>query len=267
MTKKPTKTVLITGASKGIGFTIATHFVKKYGFRVIGTSRNPEPGFEDKHGFSLLALDLNNPESVNALVKQLPDEIDILINNAGQSQLGAFEDIPEEDFRKLFEINFFGSLRLTKALLPKMRANGKGLIINISSLIASFPLPYYTSYTTSKAAFSAFSFSLNMELNPLGIDVVVIEPNDLRTSIEPQLYIKDQSPYEKLVTKVREKVRSNMSKSEDATVITGVIDKIVTSKSPKPKYVVGGNAGLLIFIKRLINSATQLKLTGKSYKE
>lgn len=262
MTSKK-KTALVTGASRGIGLVIAKHLLTK-GYEVFGTSRNPKQ--EKLEGIKLLALDLADNESIDQLVSHFPEGVDMLINNAGQSQLGAFEDIPDGEFERLFQINLFGSLRLTKRLLPKMRSKEQALIINISSLIASFPLPYYTSYTASKAAFSAFSFSLNMELKSHGIKVVLIEPNDLSTSIEPKLFLNEASPYSKIVTKMREKVRDNMSKSEDPKVILKVIDKILKSTSPKPKYVVGGNAGFLIFIKRLISSATQLKLTNKSYK-
>lgn len=259
--------VLITGASKGIGLTIAKHLAQKKDYQVYGTSRTPDQKLAGDNGFTMLALDLNDPASIESLVSHFPEGVDILINNAGQSQLGAFEDIPQEAFYDLFETNFFGALKLTRALLPGMRKKGKGLIINTSSLIASFPLPYYTSYTTSKAALSAFSFSLNMELKPLGIDVVVVEPNDLRTSIEPKLFLKDDSAYASKVSKMREKVRANMSKSQDAGVIIGIIDKIIKSKNPKPKYVVGGNSNLLIFVKRFMSSAMQLKLTMGSYKD
>ena len=260
-------TVLITGASKGIGHTIATHLARRPDFKVYGTSRNPEGHNVSGNGFELLPLDLNDAESIDALVGKFPDGVDILINNAGQSQLGAFEDIRHDAFQRLFETNFFGTLNLTRAMLPAMRMKRSGLIINISSLIATFPLPYYTSYTASKAALSAFSFSLNMEVRPFGINVVVIEPNDLRTSIEPQLFIADGSEYSGIVSKMREKVRANMSKSEDASVILNVVDKVISSKKPKPKYVVGGNSGFLIFVKRFLSSAAQLKLTLGSYKE
>ncbi|MBL6447163.1 SDR family oxidoreductase [Fulvivirga sp. 29W222] len=260
-------TVLITGASKGIGLTIAKHLAQNKGYKVYGTSRNPDQQLAVNNGFTMLALDLNDPTSIESLANQFPEGVDILINNAGQSQLGAFEDIPHENFQNLFETNFFGALKLTRALLPGMRKRGEGLIINTSSLIASFPLPFYTSYTTSKAALSAFSFSLNMELKPFGINVVVVEPNDLKTTIEPELFLKEGSAYTEKVTKMREKVRTNMSKSQDAGIVINVIDKIIGSKNPKPKYVVGGNSNMLIFVKRFISSAMQLKLTMGSYKD
>jgi len=261
------RTVLITGASKGIGLEIAKHLVSKGGYEVYGTSRNPDQKIAKANGFTLLKLDLNDTVSIDELAQQFPDGVDVLINNAGQSQLGAFEDITEEVYNQLFETNFFGTLRLTRALLPAMRKREKGLIINTSSLIASFPLPYYSSYATSKAALSTWSFCLNMELRPFGIDVVVVEPNDLKTSIEPKLFVSESSAYKNIVAKMREKVRSNMSNSQDAGVITGIIDQIISAKRPKPKYVVGGNAGVLIFVKRLVTSAMQLKLTLGSYKE
>lgn len=259
--------VLITGASKGIGLTIARHLARNKNYNVYGTSRKPDQQLAEENGFTMLTLDLNDPDSIEQLAGQFPEGVDILINNAGQSQLGAFEDIPHEAFQGLFETNFFGTLKLTRALLPGMRKRGKGLIINTSSLIASFPLPFYTSYTTSKAALSAFSFSLNMELKPFGINVVVIEPNDLKTTIEPELFLKEGSAYADKVTKMREKVRTNMSKSQDAAVVTGIIDKVIKSKNPKPKYVVGGNSNLLIFAKRFLTSAMQVKLTMGSYKD
>lgn len=259
--------VLITGASKGIGLTIAKHLAAKPGFTVYGTSRNPDHSISSENGFTMLPLDLNSHQSINALIQNFPKGVDILINNAGQSQLGAFEDISQEAFHDLFETNFFGTLKLTRALLPEMRKQKKGLIINISSLIASFPLPYYSSYATSKAALSAFSFSLNMEMKPFGVNVVVVEPNDLKTSIAPKLFMPEGTAYASRVSRMREKVRVNMNSSQEASVILSTIDKIIKTKNPKPKYVVGGNSNFLIFAKRFMSSAMQLRLTMKSYKD
>jgi len=257
------KTALITGASSGLGKLMAEHLVTK-GYKVFGTSRNPK---DLDNGVVMLQLDLSEQSSIDKLAQKFSEGVDILINNAGQSQLGAFEDIPDEAYYQLFEINFFGTLRLTRALLPAIRKKENGLIINTSSLIASFPLPYYSSYVTSKAALSSWSFSLNMELRKLGIHVVVIEPNDLNTSIEPQLFVDENKPYATIVKSMREKVRQNMSSSENPRVIIKTLDHILVSKIPKPKYVIGGNSGMLIFLKRFLTSATQLNLTMRSYKE
>jgi len=257
-------TALVTGASSGLGKLMAEYLVSD-GYEVFGTSRNPK---DLGNGVKMHQLDLSDQGSIDQLADTFKAGVDILINNAGQSQLGAFEDIPEVEYYKIFEINFFGTMRLTRALLPAIRnREGKRLIINTSSLIASFPLPYYSSYVTSKAALSSWSFSLNMELRQFGIDVVVVEPNDLKTTIEPKLFVDDKKPYASIVKKMREKVRQNMNSSENPDVIINTLKHILKSKTPKPKYVVGGNAGMLIFLKRFLTSAMQLNLTMRSYKE
>ncbi len=140
--------VLVTGASRGIGLAIARKLHKE-GYDVYGTSRHRQQKLEEE-GLKFVQMDAFDTESIAHCFSRIGD-IDILINNAGQSQVGASEDIPDAKYRQLFDVNFFAPLQLTKLFLPGIRQN-KGYIINIGSLAASFNLPFYSGYVASKAS-------------------------------------------------------------------------------------------------------------------
>ncbi len=259
------KTALITGMSRGIGKSIGEALLKK-GYTVIGTCRNPETVKDKLDGASYVALDLANEESIDVLAEQLKDtKIDVLVNNAGQSQMGSVEDTPLEKYRYLFEVNFFGLLKLTQKILPQMRERKEGVIINIGSLTGRFPLPYYSSYCATKFALSGFTQSLRSEMKDFNVKVVLIEPNDIATTIEPEMFGKDGTEYSPYLGKIREKVRSNMGKSESPTVISDAVVHAIESNSTKPVYVAGGNAKMLKFLQRLMPSRLAEKIIRNSY--
>jgi len=200
--------VLITGASRGIGREIALALLKQ-GFEVTGTSRNVEM---QPATFPLLRLDLADKNSIADCARQA-GAIDVLINNAGISQMGAVEELPVQKMRELFEANFFGLIELTKCFLPQMRQKRKGFIINIGSLAGKFAVPFKSSYVASKFALAGFSWSLRNEVMPFGIKVTVIEPSDISTSIEPELFTKAGSEYSVNLGKVKKARAESMSKS------------------------------------------------------
>ncbi|MFA6922716.1 MAG: SDR family oxidoreductase [Bacteroidales bacterium] len=255
--------VFITGISKGIGRNIA-ELLNQKGFEVSGSCRNPEKLTDKLSGVKYIPLDLNGKNSI-LKCKDLIGDIDVLINNAGQSQIGAVEEIKTEDIRNIFDINFFGSIELIKQFLPLMREKKKGLIINIGSMAGSFALPMYSSYCSSKAAFQMFSLCLRQELKQFGITVVHVEPNDIKTSISPELIYKEGGPYENLAKTVREKVKQKMDKSDSPEVVSHLILKIIKSKNTNPKYAVGGSAYMLMFLKRFLSDRTAEKITMKMY--
>lgn len=255
--------VFITGISKGIGRSIAVYLNEK-GYSVAGTCRNPATQKDKIPGVEYYSLDVTDKASIDALEPILAD-VDILINNAGQSQLGAVEEVPLQKYIDLLNVNVIGLISVTQKVLPSMRKKRKGTIINIGSMVGSFPLPYYTSYCLSKSAVQSFTLSIRQELKQFGIKVVLVEPNDIKTTIEPDFTVGSNSEYEEQAHKVREKVRDNMAKAQDPVIVAKKVFKIIKAKNPSPKYVVGGNGELLLFAKRLLPDKLVEKLTMKTY--
>ena len=258
------KTVFISGISKGIGRAIAEKLVTQKDFKIKGSCRNPESVTDKIAGVEYIALDLSDSTSIQACAKQLQD-VDIMINNAGQSQIAAIEEISMDKIRNMYEINLFGNMELIQAVIGQMRQKKSGLIINIGSMTGSFALPLYTSYCTSKAAFQMFSMCIRQELGQFGINVSHVEPNDIKTTITPDLIYKEGGPYEKLAKTVREQVRIKMAKAEDPEIVAKLIDKIIHTKKPKARYTIGGNGNFLVFMKRFVSDNFVEKSTMKLY--
>ena len=256
--------VFISGISKGIGRSIAERLSKNPQIKVYGSCRNPESVSDKLQGVEYMRLDLSNSESIKSCSEKLVD-VDILINNAGQSQIGSIEDVSMEKIRRMYEINLFGNIELLKGIIPNMRERKKGLIINIGSMTGSFPLPLYSSYCASKAAFQMVSLCLRQELNQFGITVVHVEPNDIKTTITPDLIYTEGGEYEKLAKTVREQVRIKMAKAESPEIVAQLIEKIIATKRPNPKYTVGGNGKFLVFLKRFVSHKFLERTTMKIY--
>ena len=196
--------VLVTGASSGIGAAIAQALAEE-GCLVWGTTRNlakvatlPE-SLRQKVKF--LAMDVNDDDSVRAGVDRFLAEaggIDILINNAGFGVFGPLEEFPLAEAKAIFETNYFGALRLIQAVVPLMREQGRGLIINVTSLAARFVIPFQVHYSATKAALSALTEGLRQELRPFGVKVVSLEPGDIKTNFNnvTKFGLKEGSPYQ-----------------------------------------------------------------------
>ena len=178
------KVVLISGASTGFGRSIAKLLSTK-DFKVYGTSRNPKK-YSDFEGIKLLKYDLTSfKESKKIVEKVLATEgkIDVLINNAGSGFTGPIEEISIKDAKQLFDTNFFGHIDLIQSVLPSMRKNENGLILNITSIAGYNNIPFGSIYSASKYSMECLGASLNMELKDFGIRVVNIAPGDYRTEI------------------------------------------------------------------------------------
>jgi len=255
--------VFITGISKGIGRSVAEYLNEK-GYSVAGTCRNPANQKDKIPGVEYYSLDVTNQASIDSLEPVLA-QVDILINNAGQSQLGAVEEMPLQKYKDLIDINVVGLIGVTQKVLPGMRKRRRGTIINIGSMVGSFPLPYSTSYCMTKAAVQSFTISMRQELKQFGIKVVLVEPNDIKTTIEPDFALGEDSEYKPQAQKVREQIRSNMSKAQSPVIVAKKILKIIKARNPSPKYAVGGNGELLLFAKRLLPDKLAEKLTMKTY--
>ncbi len=169
------KTVLVTGCSSGFGLEIARDFLAK-GWRVVATMRTPRADLlPASDALRILALDVTDPDSIRAAVEAAGD-IDVLVNNAGIGWLNPLEGTGMETVRDLFATNIFGTIAMTQAVLPQLRRQGSGVVVNVSSSVTLKPLPLLAVYTASKAAVNAFSESLALELEPLGVRVRLVLP-------------------------------------------------------------------------------------------
>jgi NAD(P)-dependent dehydrogenase (short-subunit alcohol dehydrogenase family) len=246
--------VLITGASSGIGQAVASAFAAK-GFEVFGTTRNPQRA-EPIAGVELLPLDVTDPASVAAAVDtviQRAGRIDILVNNAGVGVFGAAEESSIAQGQELFDTNFFGLIRLTREVLPHLRAQGSGRIINIGSVLGFFPAPYGALYAASKHAVEGYSESLDHETREFGVRVSVVEPGYTSTSFEANAADAD-SPIESYAA-LREHVKDGLIESvragDDPAVVAQVVLKAATSRTPKLRYPAGPLARRLSVLKRI----------------
>jgi NAD(P)-dependent dehydrogenase (short-subunit alcohol dehydrogenase family) len=179
---KGTKVILVTGGSRGLGRAFCERFALE-GHHVTGTSRAP---LFEPEGWDLITLDVREDESVQAVVDRVIatyGRIDVLVNNAGVGIQGAVEDIDMNMAMDAFQTNFFGLHRMCRAVLPFMRKRKSGLIINISSIVANYGMPFRAFYSASKAAVDRYSETMRMEVKPFGIDVVVVEPGGYKTGI------------------------------------------------------------------------------------
>ncbi len=257
------KTVLITGASRGIGRAIALT-LHSLGYRVIGTYYPLDKTDDRVEDIEYLPLDFNDENSIFTLVQKVKD-IDILINNVGQSQIGPVEETSIDKIRRDFQVNFFGMISVTQAFLPGMRERKQGTIINIGSMAGKFAIPFQSIYVATKAAVAGFSWALRNEVMNFGIKVVVIEPNDIKTTIEPSVVLKDDSVYRDSVLKMKSVRDKNMAKAPGPEIVGKKVAKILKKNKPRPFYTVGGIGPLFVFLKRLMPDKVVEKLLKKNY--
>src|SRR5690606_12282798 len=192
------KVVLITGGSSGIGKSVG-EFLTDKGFTVYGTSRTPERYADSK--FQLVALDVADANSIKQAIETIiktSGRLDILINNAGAGITGPIEEIPDAEIQRNFETNFFGPIEVIKAVLPQMRSQKSGLIINITSIAGYMGLPYRSVYSASKGALEIITEAIRMEVKSFGIQLTNVAPGDFATNIASGRYhapLKDDSAY------------------------------------------------------------------------
>ena len=251
--------VLLTGASSGIGYDVAPLLVR-YGYTVYGAARRVEKIEElASEGVKALSLDVTDEASMEAAVQQIIDaegRIDVLINNAGYGSYGAIEDVPIDEARRQFEVNLFGLARLTQLVLPHMRAQGSGRILNISSMAGRITSPLGAWYHATKYALEAFSDALRMEVEEFGIDVVVIEPGGIKT---PWGLIAaghlEESSRDGVYAEQAQRVAANMRKLyspssnlSEPKVISNAILRALEARRPKTRYLVGFGAKPSVFL-------------------
>ncbi len=234
------KVILVTGGSSGIGRSICIHLAS-LGHRVYGTSRSESTKLEI---FKSLKLDVTNDQSVQdgiAELLRLEGRIDVLINNAGIGMVGAIEDSIPEDSAKVFETNVFGPLRTMQAVLPAMRAQQAGLIINVGSIAGYMGLPYRGIYSATKASLGMITEALRMELKPYNIQACVVDPGDYSTSITQnrQVNIPDHSPYKENVLALERMINEEVNHASDPAEVGILIAKIINTPQPKVRYLSG----------------------------
>ncbi len=234
--------ILVTGASSGIGEAIAIHLHQK-GHIVYGSGRTAH-GLHTS-GFRFISLNVNDSESVNNAVEyiiQKETRLDVLINNAGIGLAGAVEEVDEESVKHIFDTNITGVYRTCKAVLPQMRRQKSGKIINIGSIAGMIGLPYRSFYSASKFAIEGFSEGLSMEVKQFGIKVVLVQPGDMKTSINQNRIEVDggqDSPYLESFNYVRSKFSNAVDNAFEPIVIAKIIDQIINDKRPSFRYIKG----------------------------
>ncbi|GAA4279214.1 SDR family oxidoreductase [Aquimarina mytili] len=262
--------ILITGGSSGIGKSIGTFLTDK-GYVVYGTSRNPER-YTDFEPFELLQLDVADVKSVNSAVETIKEKhgrLDILINNAGAGIMGPIEEVPEEEIIKNFTTNYFGPINVTKAVLPIMRKQKSGLVINITSIAGYMGLPYRGIYSASKAALEITTEAWRMELKDFNIEMTNIAPGDFATNIAAGRYhapVLEGSPYEKIYDKTLKLMDEHVDSGSDPQEMAKVVYKIIHTKKPNVGYKVGAfMQKFSIVLKRILPSKVYEKLLMNHY--
>lgn len=257
---KSKQVILVTGASSGLGKDFALQLIKD-GHSVYGAARRVEQMADiEAAGGKALKMDVTDELQVKAAVSQIIEEqgrIDVLINNAGYAVYGAVETVAIDDARRQFEVNLFGLARITQEVLPHMRNQKSGKIINISSMGGKIYTPLGAWYHATKHALEGWSDCLRLELKQFGIDVVVIEPGGIKTEFADVLYDplverSKGSAYEKMAMGLANQTKEMYSGNQlaEPKVITNLIRKAIASGKPKTRYVAGTFAKPMLFIRK-----------------
>jgi short-subunit dehydrogenase len=241
--------ILVTGASSGFGLLIANK-LHQSGFNVIGTSRNPEK-LASKLPFKMIALDLDSEESIgtfsNRLFSQI-DRLDVLINNAGFLVSGIAEEIPIELGRKQFETNFWGTIKVTNAVLPHFRKQKRGKIITVGSIVGLVSFPNAAYYAASKHALEGYFKSLRYELNEFNIGVAMVEPSAFKTNIldNSSSPVNEIPDYDSLRRKIAKFTINLEKQAENPAMVADKVLKVVRTDKPKFRNMVGTGTSTLI---------------------
>jgi NAD(P)-dependent dehydrogenase (short-subunit alcohol dehydrogenase family) len=261
--RSESKIAVVTGASSGIGKAIAERLAQA-GYRVYGTSRRG--GQAGLQPFEMLALDVTDDESVEAAVEQVMQRegrIDLLVNNAGFGiEMAGAEESSTEQAQAIFDTNFFGTLRMTRAVVPHMRHQGGRRIINIGSIVGLLPMPYMTIYAASKHAIEGYSESLDHELRTMGIRVSIVEPGITKTSFDTSSQEADSKleEYRGIRAAVTKRMMDLYRVGDEPAVVAETVLKVAKADNPKLRYTAGSAARRLSLLRRF--APTSLVDTG-----
>lgn len=264
------KVVLITGGSSGIGKSVGEYLTTK-GFKVYGTSRNPN-NYPNSQ-FRIVALDVTKQETITSCISEVlkyESKIDVLINNAGAGITGPIEEIPDYEIKRNFETNLFGPINVIKAILPVMRAQNSGLIINVTSIAGYMGLPYRGIYSASKGALELITEAFRMEIKDFNINMTNVAPGDFATNIAAGRYhapILDGSPYKEKYGHTLKMMDEHVDEGGDPKQMAEAIFKIIETKKPKGHYKVGAfMQKFSIVLKRILPDKVYEKLLMNHYK-
>jgi len=244
---------IVTGASSGIGEATAQRLARA-GYKVYGTSRRA--AHAAGRSFEMLSLDVTSDESVEAAVREVmrrSGRIDLLVNNAGFGVApGGAEESSIEQARAIFDTNFFGIIRMTRAVVPHMRREGRGRIVNIGSVFGFLPMPYMALYVATKHAVEGYSESLDHELRTRGIRVSVIEPANTNTRFDANLLQPDAKldEYRAVREAVEMKMKRMVESGDEPGVVADAVVRAALAARPKLRYTAGGRAGFLRLLRR-----------------
>jgi len=258
------KIILVTGASSGIGKSTAEQLIND-GHTVYGAARRIEKmkDLEEKGGHAI-QMDVTKDSDTKACIDQIIREqgrIDVLVNNAGYAVYGPVEQVSMEDAKRQFEVNIFGLANITKKVLPHMRNQKSGTIINISSIGGKVYTPFGAWYHATKHALEGWSDCLRLDVKNFGIDVVIVEPGIIKTEFmdvmyDPMVERAQDSPYAKMAESLAKSTKQAYEKpgqSSPPSVIAKVISKAVKSKKPKTRYAAGKFAKPLLFMRKWLS--------------
>ena len=270
------RTILITGCSSGIGAALATELHKR-GNRVYASARRPDTLAPlTELGLDTLALDVNDDASIATAMARIESEVghlDMLINNAGFSQVGAVVDLTREDLRRQYETNVVSPVAMTRAALPLLRAgaagNGKAIVVNVGSIVGLFTTPFSGAYSSSKAALHSLSDGLRMELAPFGIRVVTIQPGGVRSSFgshaEEAIRLPEDSLYRPVEAGILARAQAGQ---QGATPVQEFVEPVVDALlRPSPPAVIRGgkNSIRLPLLKKLLPLQTFDRMVSKVF--
>ena len=265
------KVILITGGSSGIGKAVGIYLTSK-GYKVYGTTRNTSNYPEFNH-FPLLELDVTKVNSIKNAITQLLEKesrIDVLVNNAGVGITGPVEEIADDEIVSHFETNFFGAVKMMKGVLPQMRKQQSGLIINVTSIAGYMGLPYRGIYSASKAALEVTTEAVRMETKAFGVMVTNLAPGDFATNIAGGRYhapVIKSSAYEKGYQQTLDLIDAHVDDGDDPSMVGVLVEKIINTPNPKIHYKIGAfMQKFSIVLKRVLPDKTFEKMLLNHYK-
>ncbi|WP_048747596.1 SDR family oxidoreductase [Paenibacillus sp. P22] len=265
--KQGDRIALITGASSGFGLLTSVELARR-GFKVIATMRNPgksgtllaeaeRAAVQDR--LETIRLDVTEPAAIREAVADVMrrhGRIDVLVNNAGYAAGGFVEEVPMAAWREQMETNVFGLIAVTQAVLPHMRGQGCGHIVNISSVSGLIALPGYAPYSTSKFAVEGFSEALRLEMKPFGIDVSLVEPGAYRTEIWKKgfhaVHVSDASPYRGMLDRILAYSRKTSDNAPDPAAVARLVASIAGTAKPRMRYLSGRGMRLSVWGRALL---------------